>query len=109
MDRPEIWSGLVHFRNDAVDHSQELVTYLLRVQHKKSWQDMPPIMVHKGELQRYATMVASDLGIVWRSPHHRIRVVEVPAIRQAQAEDDQASKKPYVEPFLRFMQAETGS
>jgi hypothetical protein len=66
-------------------------------------------MVHKGELQRYANMVAVDLGIVWLSPHHRIRIVEVPPIRQAQDEEDHGNNEPPVEPFLRFMQAETGS
>jgi hypothetical protein len=43
IDRPDIWSGIVHFRNDAVDNNMAYVRYLMRVQHKKSWQDMPPI------------------------------------------------------------------
>ena len=47
IDRPEIWAGLVHFRNDEVDHNSSFARYLMRVQHKKCWQDMPPIMVHR--------------------------------------------------------------
>ncbi|CAB9520719.1 expressed unknown protein [Seminavis robusta] len=112
-DRPEIWDGLVHFRNDAVDHNAAYVQYLLRVQHKKSWQDMPPIMVHKGELDRYCTKVAVDLNIAWLSSHHRIRVVEVPPIQYAKDDDGGVDGKVIgtgkgEEPFMKFIKAEVG-
>ena len=105
IDRPDIWAGLVHFRNDAVDNNMAMVRYLMRIQHKKSWQDMPPIMVHKGELERYTNKVAIDLGIVWQSPHHRLRIMEVPPIQHVQEDDETPEQRPskVEEPFMKFL------
>lgn len=47
FNRPEIWAGLVHFRNDEVDRNASSARYVLRVQHHKSWQEMAPVMVHR--------------------------------------------------------------
>lgn len=112
FDRPEIWSSLVHMRNDSLNHNWNYATYLLRVQHQRSWQDMPPIMVHKGELERYTDKVATDLGIVWQSPHHRVRIMELPTIVQAKEEQDEAvdDGKGFTkgeEPFMKFIKEET--
>lgn len=111
IDRPEIWAGMVHFRNDMVDNNQGYVEYLLRAQHQQEWQYLSPIMVQKGELQRFMDRVASDLGINWKSDDYRIRIVQVPPIRQvAGADDDNVAKtgdKLHVEPFLKYIQEET--
>lgn len=116
IDRPEIWAGLVHFRNDAVSNDASTAEYLLRAQHQRPWQDAMPIMVHRGELEQYMTDVAMDIGIAWRSTHKRVRIMEVPTIHSIAKngdddEDDdnkdvEATKK--VEPFLQFMKSEIG-
>jgi hypothetical protein len=64
-------------------------------------------VVHRGELERFTNNVAIDLGIVWQSPHHRIRVMEIPPI--VQVLDNEASEAKHVdahkeEPFMRFLQ-----
>lgn len=81
LDRPDIWAGLVHFRNDAVSHDASSAEYILRAQHQRPWQDTPPIMVHRGELEQFMTDVAVDLGIAWKSTHKRMRIMEVPTIQ----------------------------
>jgi len=103
---------MVHFRNDVVDYNLGFVTYLLRVQHQRSWQEMPPIMVHKGELERYTNAVGTDLKIVWRSLHKRMRIMEVPTIKHA-VETAEEAEEPFQqstkeEPFMQFLKAETG-
>lgn len=112
IDRPDIWAGLVHFRNNAVSNDASSAEYLLRAQHQRPWQDSPPVMVHRGELEQFMTDVAVDLGIAWRSSHMRFRVMEVPPIKTitdgstsddkhcANNEKEEASKE---EPFLKFM------
>lgn len=90
LDRPEIWAGLVHFRNNMVDYNQGyceyckystwevclcngcfdpphflntyflFITAVLRAQHQQEWQYISPVMVQKGELQKH--MNVSELG-----------------------------------------------
>ena len=112
IDRPDIWAGLVHFRNNAVDHDGSYAEYLLRAQHQRPWQESPPIMAHRGELEQFMTDVAVDLGIAWRSSHKRVRIMELPTIKSIAADDgdddDHAQTTPKEEPFLQFMKQETG-
>ena len=112
IDRPDIWAGLVHFRNNAVSNDASSAEYMLRAQHQRPWQDSPPVMVHRGELEQFMTDVAVDLGIAWRSSHMRFRVMEVPPIKtiavgDSPSDDENGTNdEPEAikeEPFLKFM------
>merc|ERR1712232_394005 len=74
-DRPRIWAGgLLHFRNNGINFDKRCVEYVLRAQHVKSWQEMAPIMVQKGELDRKCTEVAKKLKIAFSSASDNVDV-----------------------------------
>jgi len=73
--RPRTWHGLVHFRTNALDANAGYVEYTLVVQHIKSWQDIAPIMVQKGELLKQCNKISDSLGITYDSPPSRVDMV----------------------------------
>ena len=111
IDRPEIWAGLTHFRNNMVDNNQSYVEYLLRAQHQQEWQYLSTIMIQKGDLQRFMDRVATDLGINWKYESYRFKLTELPHVVTTtpdEANEQDQSKESNVEPFLKFIKEETG-
>lgn len=74
QDRPRIWVGLVHYRSESVDSDNGFVEYIFRAQHVKSWQDMAAIMISKGEWERYADTLATEMGIVFETEPRQMTV-----------------------------------
>ena len=73
-DRPRLWVGLIHYRAEKVDSDSGFVEYVYRAQHVKAWQDMAPIMINKGEWERYADTLATEMGIIFDSPPRQMTV-----------------------------------
>ena len=73
-DRPRLWVGLIHYRSERVDSDNGLVEYIYRAQHVKAWQDMAAIMINKGEWERYATSLATEMGIILDTPPRQMTV-----------------------------------
>lgn len=73
-NRPREWIGLIHYRTEAVDSDSGYVRQLYRAQHVKSWQELGAIMISKGEWQREADKVATEMGIVFDSPPRQMTV-----------------------------------
>lgn len=74
QDRPRLWVGLIHYRSERVDSDNGLVEYIYRAQHVKSWQDMGAIMKSKGEWERCADSLATEMGIIFDSPPRQMTV-----------------------------------
>ncbi len=64
---PRVWSDLLIFRVQSVNFDSQYVEYMMRFTHVKTWQDLGPIFINKGELERYCVNVAINLGICWES------------------------------------------
>jgi hypothetical protein len=98
-----------HFRITDLEYMFKMSSLMALTYFAIALQDMAPIMVHRGELERYTQKVASDLGIVWRSSHRRLRIMEVPPIRIAQEkEEKETTAFGGVEPFMQYIKEETG-
>lgn len=73
-NRPREWIGLIHKRANGVDSNAGYINYLYRAQHVKSWQELGAIMISKGEWERHADKVATDMGIVFDPPPSQMTV-----------------------------------
>lgn len=73
-DRPRIWVGLIHYRMEQTDSDNGFVVWMFRVQHSKSWQELGPIMIHKGEVEKYADEIATEIGINFETPPRQMTV-----------------------------------
>jgi len=73
-DQPRKWVGLIHYRQEQIDSDNGFIFMLYRAQHAKPWQEMAAIMIHKGEWERYADTVATEMGIGFDSPPNQMAV-----------------------------------
>jgi hypothetical protein len=74
---PRVWSDLLIFRVQSVNCDSQYVEYMMRFSHVKTWQDLGPIFINKGELERYCIKVAENLGICWQDPVPSMKVLFV--------------------------------
>jgi Mechanosensitive ion channel len=73
-NRPREWIGLIHYRADTIDNNAGILTFLYRAQHVKSWQELAAIMISKGEWERHAVKVATEMDIIFDSPPAQMTV-----------------------------------
>lgn len=73
-DRPRTWVGLIQHRSELIDSDSGYVVMMYRAQHTKSWQELGDIMKHKGEWERHAVNVATEMEIVFDSPPPQLTV-----------------------------------
>ena len=59
---------MVFWRTANVDPNKGLVSYALRVQHVKSWQDHASVMRDKGDLLKFCSEILMKLGIHYDAP-----------------------------------------
>lgn len=86
-DNPRTWSSIVVFRITNIDPDTEVITYNLRVQHQKSWQEMASVLINQGELMQFCITLMTKLGVVYDSPKSRVSV-ELTTRKSHEAGDD---------------------
>ena len=67
-DNPRVWTSLVFWRTAKVDPNMDKLSYALRVQHVKSWQDHASVMRDKGDLLKFCSEILMKLGIHYDAP-----------------------------------------
>lgn len=66
---------MTHFRTDDTDPDMGYVQYVLKLQHIKPWQDMPTILVQRGEFIKYCNRIAEAIGITYGTPPSMVDMI----------------------------------
>ena len=64
-DNPRVWSSMVAFFIVKIDPDAESTEYLLRIQHQKSWQEIPAVLINRGELLEFCITLMKKLDIAY--------------------------------------------
>jgi hypothetical protein len=67
-DRPREWIKLVNFRATRVEADLGYVEYVLIVQHRDAWQNLPAILESKSDVFNYAVELQKELNMRYRAP-----------------------------------------
>jgi len=62
-DNPRIWAQLINFRIIDVDPCNDVTKISIRVQHRRSWQDLNPVLTARGDLIKFCTEVLIQLNV----------------------------------------------
>ena len=68
MEDSRVWVGLLLHRTEDISTDFGYVIMMYRAQHTKSWQELGAIMAHRGEWQRFASNIATEMGINFEIP-----------------------------------------
>lgn len=81
-ERPRQWVRLVAFRTNRVETDLGFVEYILVIQHREKWQNLPAILTSRGAVYNYSIELQKELNMRYTAPHVPIDIRNVDSLNR---------------------------